>query len=52
MRLLEDSLSEEVLTGRLLSGDRAVADVDINSGKVKILVAEKEVNDIPSFQLA
>jgi ATP-dependent Clp protease ATP-binding subunit ClpC len=52
MRLLEDSLSEEVLTGRLLSGDRAVADVDINSGKVKILVAEKEVSDIPSFQLA
>jgi ATP-dependent Clp protease ATP-binding subunit ClpC len=40
MRLLEDSLSEEVLTGRLNSGDTAVVDVDRN-GKVQVLAGEK-----------
>jgi len=40
MRLLEDSLSEEVLTGRLNSGDTAVVDVD-RGGKVQVLAGEK-----------
>merc|ERR1712087_721765 len=40
MRLLEDSLSEEVLSERLQSGDTAVVDVDEN-GKVQVLTADK-----------
>nr|YP_009550163.1 ClpC [Tisochrysis lutea]AUM82471.1 ClpC [Tisochrysis lutea] len=40
MRLLEDSLSEEVLSGRLKSGDTAVVDVD-GDGKVQVLTGEK-----------
>ena len=40
MRLLEDSLSEEVLSERLQSGDAAVVDVDEN-GKVQVLTADK-----------
>jgi ATP-dependent Clp protease ATP-binding subunit ClpC len=40
MRLLEDSLSEEVLTGRLNSGDTAVVDVN-KTGKVQVLAGEK-----------
>jgi ATP-dependent Clp protease ATP-binding subunit ClpC len=30
MRLLEDSLAEEVLTGRIKDGDAAMVDVDDN----------------------
>jgi ATP-dependent Clp protease ATP-binding subunit ClpC len=40
MRLLEDSLSEEVLSGRLKSGDTAVVDVD-GDGKIQVLTGEK-----------
>jgi ATP-dependent Clp protease ATP-binding subunit ClpC len=36
MRLLEDSLAEEILSGRIKDGDVAVVDVDDN-GQVKIL---------------
>jgi ATP-dependent Clp protease ATP-binding subunit ClpC len=36
MRLLEDSLAEEILSGRVKSGDTAVVDVD-EAGQVKIL---------------
>ena len=36
MRLLEDSLAEEILSGRIKDGDTAVVDVD-ESGTVKVL---------------
>ena len=39
MRLLEDSLAEEILSGRIKSGDNAVADVD-DDGKVKVTTNE------------
>ncbi|MGL4378946.1 MAG: ATP-dependent Clp protease ATP-binding subunit [Microcoleaceae cyanobacterium] len=39
MRLLEDSLAEEILSGRIKDGDVAVVDVDDN-GQVKILQGE------------
>ncbi|MDJ0707261.1 MAG: ATP-dependent Clp protease ATP-binding subunit [Leptolyngbyaceae cyanobacterium MO_188.B28] len=39
MRLLEDSLAEEILSGRIKSGDSAVADVD-EDGKVKVTTSE------------
>jgi ATP-dependent Clp protease ATP-binding subunit ClpC len=40
MRLLEDSLAEEILSGRLKDGDTAIVDVD-NEGKVQVLPGEK-----------
>ena len=40
MRLLEDVLAEEILSGRISEGDTAMADVD-EEGKVKILKSEK-----------
>jgi ATP-dependent Clp protease ATP-binding subunit ClpC len=39
MRLLEDSLAEEILAGQVKTGDTAVVDVD-EEGKVKILPSE------------
>ena len=39
MRLLEDSLAEEILSGRIKPGDTAVADVD-EDGKVKVTLSE------------
>ena len=40
MRLLEDSLAEEILSGRINEGDTAVVDVD-DTGNVKVLSQEK-----------
>jgi ATP-dependent Clp protease ATP-binding subunit ClpC len=40
MRLLEDSLAEEILSARIKDGDVAVVDVD-DSGQVKVLTGEK-----------
>nr|YP_010619158.1 Clp protease ATP binding subunit [Pterosiphonia complanata]WAX03171.1 Clp protease ATP binding subunit [Pterosiphonia complanata] len=40
MRLLEDSLAEEVLAGRIKSGDSAVVDV-ADDGLVKVLLGDK-----------
>jgi ATP-dependent Clp protease ATP-binding subunit ClpC len=40
MRLLEDSLAEEILSGRVSEGDTAVVDVDAD-GQVKILQGQK-----------
>jgi ATP-dependent Clp protease ATP-binding subunit ClpC len=40
MRLLEDSLAEEILSGRIKEGDIAVVDVD-ESGKVSVLQGEQ-----------
>ena len=40
MRLLEDSLAEEVLTERIKTGDTAVVDVD-EEDKVIVLLGEK-----------
>ncbi len=40
MRLLEDSLAEEILGGKVKEGDTAVVDVD-EEGQVKILSGEK-----------
>jgi len=40
MRLLEDSLAEEFLSGRIKSGDSAVVDVT-DEGSVTVLLGEK-----------
>ena len=40
MRLLEDSLAEEVLTEKIKAGDTAVVDVG-EDNKVKVLLGEK-----------
>jgi len=40
MRLLEDSLAEEILSGRIQEGDTAKVDVN-DEGQVKVLPAEK-----------
>jgi len=40
MRLLEDSLAEEVLSEKIIAGDTAVVDVD-EDGKVKVLLGER-----------
>jgi len=40
MRLLEDVLSEELLSGKLKEGDSAIVDLDV-TGEAKVLVAEK-----------
>tara|TARA_B110000483_G_scaffold189158_1_gene224345 strand:+ start:5280 stop:7751 length:2472 start_codon:yes stop_codon:yes gene_type:complete len=39
MRLLEDSLAEEVLSEKIMAGDTAVVDVD-EDGKVKVLLGD------------
>jgi len=41
MRLLEDSLAEEVLSGRIKDGDRALVDIDDNK-KVTIKISSEE----------
>ena len=40
MRLLEDSLAEEVLSGKIKAGDSAVVDVS-DDGFVKVLLGDK-----------
>ena len=40
MRLLEDSLAEEVLSGKIQAGDNAVVDVK-EDGSVAVLLSEK-----------
>jgi ATP-dependent Clp protease ATP-binding subunit ClpC len=40
MRLLEDSLAEEILSGRVKDGDVAIVDVD-DDGQVKVLQGQK-----------
>jgi ATP-dependent Clp protease ATP-binding subunit ClpC len=47
MRLLEDSLAEEILTGRLADGDNAIVDVD-EAGVVKIAKGEPKRELLPS----
>ena len=44
MRLLEDSLAEEVLSGRIKDGDHAEVDVDEDK---KVVVRHKGLADIP-----
>ena len=41
MRLLEDSLAEEVLSGRIKDGDTALVDIDDNK-KVTINISSEE----------
>tara|TARA_Y100000589_G_scaffold321139_1_gene352052 strand:- start:7377 stop:9902 length:2526 start_codon:yes stop_codon:yes gene_type:complete len=41
MRLLEDSLAEEVLSGRIKDGDNALVDIDENK-KVKVQISSEE----------
>ena len=41
MRLLEDSLAEEVLSGRIKSGDVALVDIDENK-KVSVKITSEE----------
>jgi ATP-dependent Clp protease ATP-binding subunit ClpC len=45
MRLLEDSLAEEILSGRLAEGDVAVVDVD-EAGQVKIRKEEPQQREL------
>jgi len=42
MRLVEDSLAEELLAGHIQDGDTAVINVD-DSGEVKVLVGQREL---------
>ncbi len=46
MRLLEDSLAEEILSGRIKDGDVAVVDIDEN-GQVKVIPSEKPRELLP-----
>ena len=41
MRLLEDSLAEEVLSGRIKDGDKALVDIDENK-KVTVKITSEE----------
>ena len=41
MRLLEDSLAEEVLSGRIKDGDKAIVDIDENK-KVTVKISSEE----------
>ena len=41
MRLLEDSLAEEVLSGRIKDGDKALVDIDENK-KVTVNISSEE----------
>ncbi len=41
MRLLEDSLAEEILSGRIREGDTATVDVDSETGQVRVLAEPK-----------
>ncbi len=45
MRLLEDSLAEEILSGRIGEGDTAVVDVD-GEGQVTVAQGEKEKREL------
>jgi ATP-dependent Clp protease ATP-binding subunit ClpC len=45
MRLLEDSLAEEILSGRISEGDTAVVDVD-GEGQVTVAQGEKEKREL------
>ncbi|KKI99164.1 ATP-dependent Clp protease ATP-binding subunit [Prochlorothrix hollandica] len=45
MRLLEDSLAEEILSGRVKEGDTATVDVD-EEGKVKVLSEHREEREL------
>ncbi|GAB4541904.1 MAG: ATP-dependent Clp protease ATP-binding subunit [Pleurocapsa sp.] len=47
MRLLEDVLAEEILSGRLGEGDTAVVDID-EENKVKIIPQKEKVELLPS----
>jgi ATP-dependent Clp protease ATP-binding subunit ClpC len=47
MRLLEDVLAEEILSGRLAEGDKAVVDID-EENKVKIMPQKEKVELLPS----
>ncbi len=44
MRLLEDVLAEEILSGRVKGGDTAIVDVD-EDGKVKVLAEQREAEE-------
>jgi len=50
MRLLEDSLAEEVLTGRIKDGDEA--EVDVEDGKVVVKHLNRTSSDIPELASA
>ena len=47
MRLLEDVLAEEILSGRLSEGDTAKVDID-EENKVKIVPQKEKVELLPS----
>ena len=47
MRLLEDSLAEEVLSGRIKDGDDALVDIDENK-KVTINISSEESQELAS----
>ncbi|MEB3278269.1 MAG: ATP-dependent Clp protease ATP-binding subunit [Lyngbya sp.] len=45
MRLLEDSLAEEILSGRIKEGDTAIVDIDAD-GQVKVMPGEREKREL------
>ncbi|WP_413166392.1 ATP-dependent Clp protease ATP-binding subunit [Capilliphycus salinus ALCB114379] len=45
MRLLEDSLAEEILSGRIKEGDTAIVDIDAD-GQVQVMPGEKEKREL------
>jgi len=50
MRLLEDSLAEEFLSGRIGEGDSAI--VDVNSDKQVVILKQSEIPAIPELAAA
>jgi ATP-dependent Clp protease ATP-binding subunit ClpC len=51
MRLLEDVLAEEMLSGKLKEGQKAIVDVDEN-GQVKVLPDGSSEPKLPEFALS
>ena len=47
MRLLEDSLAEEFLSGRISEGDRAL--VDVNDAKQVVILKQSAIPAMPEL---
>ena len=48
MRLLEDSLAEEVLSGRIKDGDKALVDIDENKKVIINITSEESPQELAS----
>ncbi len=51
MRLLEDSLAEEVLSGRIKNGDKALVDIDDNKKVIINISSEESSQELASANL-